>query len=177
MKVLQQWHITHGQRNISEHLMWRFYNQLQTVGTVCYQDSRFKGICMWNNQTHLIASSQHFVVKHMTSEFWYKIQEKYHNFNYQFLSTLQGCHNDGISNHWHLDCYLNCLLRHRSKKTSKLRIIGLRDRNSPVTGEFPTQTCSISNEHGKSYKCYVNGLLQDCGNCSANVLQLPQSCT
>ena len=34
-------------------------------------------------------------------------------------STLQWCHNErnGVSNHWHLDCLLNCLFRCRSKKT------------------------------------------------------------
>ena len=30
-------------------------------------------------------------------------------------------------------------IRHRSKKTSKLRVIGLCEGNSPVTGEFPSQ--------------------------------------
>ena len=38
-------------------------------------------------------------------------------------STSQWCHNerDGVSNHWRFDCLLNCLFRHRSKKTTKLR--------------------------------------------------------
>ena len=59
-----------------------------------------------------------------------------------FLS--QWCHNGcvGISNHQHLDCLLNCLLRHRSKKTSKLHITGLCEGNSPVTSEFPAQMAS-----------------------------------
>ena len=54
---------------------------------------------------------------------------------------IQWCHNehDGISNHQPHDCLLNCLFGHRSKKTSKLCIIGLCAGNSPVTGEFPTQ--------------------------------------
>ena len=40
--------------------------------------------------------------------------------------ALQWCHNehDGVSNHWRLDCLLNCLFRHRSKKTSNLHITG-----------------------------------------------------
>ena len=37
---------------------------------------------------------------------------------------------------------LNHLFRHKSKKTSKLRVTGLCARNSPVTGEFPAQMAS-----------------------------------
>ena len=40
------------------------------------------------------------------------------------------------------DCLLNQLFRHRSKKTSKLRVTGFCEGNSPVTGEFPTQRAS-----------------------------------
>ena len=36
-------------------------------------------------------------------------------------------------------CLLNRLLRRRSKKASKLRVAGLCEGNSPVTGEFPAQ--------------------------------------
>ena len=39
-------------------------------------------------------------------------------------------------------CLLNRLFRRRSKKTSKLRVTGLCEGNSPVTGEFPTQRAS-----------------------------------
>ena len=46
-----------------------------------------------------------------------------------------GC--DGVSNRRHFDCLLNCLFRCRSEKTSKLRVTGLSEGNSPVTGEFP----------------------------------------
>ena len=47
---------------------------------------------------------------------------------------------DGVSNHQLHDCLLNRLFRRRSKKTSKLRVTGLCEGNSPVTGEFPAQT-------------------------------------
>ena len=46
---------------------------------------------------------------------------------------------DGVSNHQPHDCLLNRLFRQRSKKTSYLRVTGLCDGNSPVTGEFPAQ--------------------------------------
>ena len=55
--------------------------------------------------------------------------------------SLQWRHNehDGVSNHQSHDCLFNRLFRRRSKKTSKLRVTGLRKRNSLVTGEFPSQ--------------------------------------
>ena len=70
---------------------------------------------------------------------------------------LQGCftgtgaialnwrHNerDGVSNHQPHDCLLNPLFRRKSKtKKSKLRVTGLCEGNSPVTGEFPAQRAS-----------------------------------
>ena len=60
------------------------------------------------------------------------------------LHTLQWRHNglDGLSNHQPRHCLLSCLLRRRSKKTSKLRVTGLCAGNSPVTGEFPAQMAS-----------------------------------
>ena len=49
---------------------------------------------------------------------------------------------DGVSNHQPPDCLLNRLFKRRSKKTSKLRAPGLCAGNSSVTGEFPTQRAS-----------------------------------
>ena len=59
-------------------------------------------------------------------------------------STLQWRHNgcDSVSNHQLHDCLFNRLIRCRSKKTSKLRVTGLCEGNSPGTGEFPTQMTS-----------------------------------
>ena len=58
--------------------------------------------------------------------------------------ALQWRHNehDGVSNHQPHGCFLKRLFRHRSKKTSKLRVTGLCAGNSPVTGEFPAQRAS-----------------------------------
>ena len=55
--------------------------------------------------------------------------------------SLEWRHNelDGVSIHRRLDCFLNRLFRRRSKKTSKLRVIGLCEGNPPVTGGFPSQ--------------------------------------
>ena len=53
--------------------------------------------------------------------------------------SLQWRHNerDGVSNHQPHDCLTNRLFIRRSKKTSKLRVTGLCEGNSPVTGEYP----------------------------------------
>ena len=60
---------------------------------------------------------------------------------YIIWNALQWRHNgrDGVSNHRRLDCLLNCVFRPRSRKKSKLRVNGLCEGNSPVTGGFPSQ--------------------------------------
>ena len=59
-------------------------------------------------------------------------------------NSLQWRHNehDGVSSHQPHDCLLNRVFRHRSNKTSKLRVTGLCERNSPVTVEFLAQMAS-----------------------------------
>ena len=59
----------------------------------------------------------------------------------RFQFSLLWRHNerDGVSNYQPHDFLLNCLFRRRSKKTSKLRVTGLCEGNSPLTGEFPSQ--------------------------------------
>ena len=60
------------------------------------------------------------------------------------IASFHWHHNedDGVSNHQPLDCLLNRLFSRRSKKTSKLRVIGPCVGNSPVTGEFLAQRAS-----------------------------------
>ena len=62
----------------------------------------------------------------------------------QWLYSLQWRHNerDGGSNHQPYDCLLNRLFRRRPTNTPKLRVTGLCEGNSPVTGEFPAQRAS-----------------------------------
>ena len=57
---------------------------------------------------------------------------------------LQWRHNrhDGVPNQHHHHCLLNRLFRRRSKKEPNLRVTGLCEGNSPVTGEFPAQRAS-----------------------------------
>ena len=61
-----------------------------------------------------------------------------------FSLALRWRHNerDGVSNHQPHDCLLKRLFRHRSRKTSKLRVTGLCEGNSPVIGGFPAQMAS-----------------------------------
>ena len=49
---------------------------------------------------------------------------------------------DGVSKHQAYGCLLNLLFWRRTKKTSKLCVIGLCAGNSQVTGEFPAQMAS-----------------------------------
>ena len=53
--------------------------------------------------------------------------------------SLHWCHNDhdGVSNHQPHGCLLSCLFRRRSKKTSKLRVTGLCEGNSPAPVNSP----------------------------------------
>ena len=63
---------------------------------------------------------------------------------------------DSISNHQHLDYFLNRLLGCRSKKTSKLHITGLCEGNSPVTSEFPTQRASNAENVSIWWRLHAN---------------------
>ena len=63
---------------------------------------------------------------------WWRIASKKAR-KADILYTLRWRHNDhaGVSNHQPHGCLLNRLFRHRSKKTSKLRVTGLCAGNSP----------------------------------------------
>ena len=72
----------------------------------------------------------------------------------ELLMALQWRHNErgGVSNHQPHYCLLNPLFRRRSKKTSKLRFIGLCAWNSPVTQKmFPFD--DVIMESGLTYSC------------------------
>ena len=78
--------------------------------------------------------------KPLTGQTFWKMWIKLHT----LVITLQWRHNehDSVSNHQPHDCLHKHLIRDRSKKTSKLRVTGLCAENSPVTGEFPAQRAS-----------------------------------
>ena len=80
----------------------------------------------------------------------------------QWAFALHEHHNgrDGVSSHQSHHCLLNRLFRHRSKKTSKLRVTGLCTGNSPVTGEFPVQMAS--NAENVSIWWRHHGIISSC---------------
>ena len=73
---------------------------------------------------------------HCTAHLWVTVTQN--------RNALRWRHNerDGISNHQPHHCLLNRLYWRISKKSSKLRVTGLCEGNSPVTGEFPAQRAS-----------------------------------
>ena len=76
---------------------------------------------------------------HQRPQIWH--HKKFSGFSICGNASLQWRHDerDGVSNHRRLDCLRNRLFRRRSKKTSKVRVTGLCEANSPTTGEFPEQ--------------------------------------
>ena len=75
--------------------------------------------------------------------------------------TLQWRHNgcDGVPNHQPHDCLLNRLFRHRSKKTSKIRVTGLCAGNSTVTQRASYAEKSLSTVYPNKY---AHGLVVPC---------------
>ena len=91
--------------------------------------------------------------------------------HYGDISSLRWRHNghDSVSNHQPRDCFLNRLFRHRSKKTSKLRVIGLCAGNSPEAGEFPAQIASNAENVSIWWRHHDHFVFRhDFGNISSN---------
>ena len=84
------------------------------------------------------------------------------------LIALQWRHNgrDGVSNYQPHHCLLNRLLRRKSKKTSKLRVIGLCAGNSPVTGQM------ASNAENASVRWRHHGFARWVNVCSFEICRL-----
>ena len=58
------------------------------------------------------------------------------------LLQLRHTERESVSNYRRLFCLLNCLFKRRPKKTSKLRVTGFCEGNSPVTSELPARKAS-----------------------------------
>ena len=69
-----------------------------------------------------------------------------HTLSWLWDRALQWRHSErnDVSNHQLHYCLLNRLFRRRSRKTSKLRVTGLCEWDSPLTGEFPAQMASYA---------------------------------
>ena len=85
--------------------------------------------------------------------------------SYYYIS-LQWHHNkhDGVSNHQPQYCVLNCLFTCRSKKTSKLRVTGLCEGNSPETGKFPAKRASNAENVSIWWRHHVLHMLPTCSD-------------
>ena len=90
-------------------------------------------------------------------------------------------------------CLLKRLFRCRSKKTSKLRVTGLCEGKSPVTGEFPSQRAStrkmfpfddviISSEGSDLHSASIMSILCDfsgfliCGSFNTRIKHVSSAC-
>ena len=62
------------------------------------------------------------------------LSDIFHSKYYRRMSVI-----NRDSNHWRLDCLVNCLFRRRLNKTSKLHFTDLCVGNPSVTGGFPSQ--------------------------------------
>ena len=68
----------------------------------------------------------------------------YFNLVKYYAITVRHNESESISNHRRLDCLFKPLFRRRSKKTPKLRVTGLREGNTPVTGERASNAENVS---------------------------------
>ena len=96
----------------------------------------------------------HLLIAYCTTPF---LMEKIRN-------TLLWRHNerDGVSNHQPHGFLLNRLFRRRSKKTSKLRVTGICEGNSPVTREFHAQRSSKAENVSIWWRHHVSRLTHFC---------------
>ena len=86
---------------------------------------------------------------------------------------------DGVSNFQPQDCLLHCLFRHRPKKSSKFRVTGLCEGNSPVTGAFPAQrTSNVENVSiWWRHHAWVKWVITGSGYCLALAITRPTTGT
>ena len=115
--------------NLNAMIMWQLmcwesvHNDLMTVfeSNTCYSRcaKNLGAMILWQLMRQ----------KHGRSDLW-KLTRK----NLDVIIPLQWRLNehDSVSNHQRLDCLINRLFRPRWKKTSKLRVPGLCEGNSPV---------------------------------------------
>ena len=98
-----------------------------------------KGECL-NNDIRTCTQASHS----LSSNQWQISLTRWETNLRGWITTLHWRHNerDDISYHQPHPCLFNRLFRRWSKETSKLRVTGLCERNSPVTGEFPAQSAS-----------------------------------
>ena len=100
-----------------------------------------------------------YLIKRIWPQPW--IMVEYENTKPKYMHmiiSVQWRHNerDCLTDHGPHDCLLNRLLRHRSRETSKLRVTGLSEGNSPMTGEFLAQRVSNTENVSIWWRHHVN---------------------
>ena len=114
----------------------------RSVSPYCVTGLQWVNILLHNHDNDTIWHCKTWSIGRHFVRYWFvACLAPSHYLNPWWPVSLQWRHNerDGVSNHQLHDCLIKRLFRHRSKKTSKLRVTGLCVGNSPVTGEFPAQ--------------------------------------
>ena len=126
----------------------------------------FTAYCFLKTST----SIYHVYMYYSIYQFLEKQPRWYRWFSSIWHLALRWRHNEreSVWNHQHHDCLLIRLFRRRSKKTSKFRVTGLCEGNSPGTGEFPAQMASYAenvsiwwrhhgfNKNAGPFPCWLN---------------------
>ena len=115
----------------------------------------------WNNNCHTWGITHHEVLVIVHNPCFSEIRLGHGN-KYKFDFICHGIAVVDFTLQWRhaMACQITRLTivystRHWSKKTSKLSLTGLCDRNSPVTGEFPAQRASNTENVSISWRHHV----------------------
>ena len=95
-----------------------------------------KSLTLWAPHKVFLTGKWHYLTSMGTT--WYNTRKTSSQWSL-FVFIGRNIERDGVSDHRLCDCFLCHLFWRRSKKILKLRITGLCEGNSPVTGEFPAQ--------------------------------------
>ena len=106
--------------------------------TITYFLSRIKRLCLISHSLCPV-TQRTYIITHIENRAVIWLQHKKKHVEWYMSGHWRHDERDSVSNHRHLDCLLNRLFRRRSKKTSKPRVTGPCEKNSPVTGDFPAQ--------------------------------------
>ena len=115
--------------------------------------SHLTGVLVFHCDAILTIFCRHGTLFHLSMPYWLYILCLW---DITYI-PLQWRHNErnGASNRQRHDCLLSRLFWCRSEKTSKLRLTGLCEGNSPVTGEFRAQRASDAGNIYISWRHYV----------------------
>ena len=128
--------------HVELNVMWYVFMSLWIM---CWRKIRHKISKILLYESTLVLMSTYIYIQGLTG---FALNRTHSTHSRDEVHTLLHLHysyaimRDGVSNHQRIDCLLKHLFRRRSKKTTKLRVTGLCDNNSPMTSEFHTQMAS-----------------------------------